>query len=288
VKKLFVFVLSALLITSVITMSADARVLVKDKSVVKIGEDINVGQGLMFKDLVTIKGNANIKGDVGGDVVSVLGNVHLYPTAKVAGDVVSIGGTVTKDTGAVVKGQVTVLAMGGVASKGGNSMAVQCPDAAMLAVMAGTLFFKLLMFLGLLGLSVMIVSFMTKQIGVMSSKIENQMLNSLLWGIIGILLIMPVAFLLVVTVIGIPLIVVEVLFLSIAMLLGNIAVAQLIGKKFVKALKKPGQPMLVEVMYGLLLLFLVSLVPFLGGLVQAVTCTLGFGSALITKCGYKG
>ncbi len=76
-KKVFVFVLAAFLIVSFASVS-HARVLVKGASVVKIGENINMGEGMMFKDLVAIKGDVNVKGDVGGDVIAVMGVVHLY------------------------------------------------------------------------------------------------------------------------------------------------------------------------------------------------------------------
>lgn len=286
-KKIALFLLVALMAVTFVS-AADARVIVRDKSVVKIAEDINMGEGLSFTDLVAIKGNINIKGSANGDVVAVLGNVHLYKTAKVAGDVVVVGGSVIKDAGAVVKGNITELGMGAVmASKGGRGMVNQMPDYTMAAAMAGTLFFKLLVFLGFVGLSVIIVSFMLKQVGSISSRIEKQMLNSFLWGVLGFLLIVPVAFLLMVTIIGIPLIAIELLFVSVASVLGKIAMSQVVGKKFAKAIKRPGQPMLVEVVWGLLLLFLVELIPFVGGLVTLVVVTTGFGAAILTKCGYN-
>jgi len=282
VKKLFVFALAAFLLVSMASIS-HARVLVKDSSVVKLNEDINMGQGLIFKDLVTIKGNINVKGDVGGDIVAVLGNIHIFPTARVAGDVVSIGGKIVRDEGAKVKGEITEIVIG----KGGEKMAEVYAPLVVGMGAGGLLLLKALAFLGFIGLSMIIVSFMTGQIGAISSKIEKEWLKTLLWGIAGFVLIGPIAILLAITVIGIPLIIVEMILVSIAMLAGYIAVSQLIGKKFTKAIRRPNQPMIVEVMWGLAILFLVDMIPVLGMIVKCLAMTFGFGSAIITKLGKK-
>ena len=283
-KKLFVFALAAFLLISIATVS-HARVLVKDSSVVKLNEDINMGQGLIFKDLVAIKGNINVKGDVGGDIVAVLGNIHLFPTARVAGDIVSIGGKIVRDEGAKVKGEITEIIIG--KGKGGEKMAeVYAPLVVGMGV-GGLLLLKALAFLGFIGLSMIIVSFMTGQIGAISSKIEKEWLKTLLWGIAGFVLIGPIAILLAITVIGIPLIIVEMILVSIAMFAGYIAVSQLIGKKFTKAIRRPNQPMIVEVLWGLAILFLVDMIPVLGMIVKCLAMTFGFGSAIMTRLGKK-
>jgi len=283
VKKLFVLVLTAFILISMISIS-HARVLVKDTSIVKVNEDINMGQGLIFKDVVAINGNVNVKGDVGGDVVAVLGNVHLFPTAKVAGDVVSIGGKIVKDEGSKIKGEITEMAI----SKEGVKMIEMYAPLIGTMGMGGFLVFKVLMFLGFIGLAMIIISFMTKQIGVISSKIEKQWLKTLLWGILGYILICPVAILLAITIVGMPLIMVEAVLVSIALTMGYIAASQLIGKKFTKAIRKPNQPMIVEVAWGLAILFLIDFIPFLGPLVKCLVLTMGFGSAIVTKLGQKG
>ncbi|MFH1710675.1 MAG: hypothetical protein ABH860_06420 [bacterium] len=281
-KKLFVLVLAALLLASMFSISY-ARVIVKDVSVVKINEDINMGQDLIFKDLVAISGNINVKGDVGGDVVAVLGSVHLFPTARVAGNIASIGGRVVKDEGAAVKGNITEIAV----SKEGVKMMEGCTPLIVTMGMGGFLVLKALVFLGFIGLSMIMVSFMTKQIGVISSKIEKQWVKTLLWGLLGYILICPLAILLAVTIVGIPLIVIEAVLVSLAVTMGYVAASQLIGKKFTKAIKKPNQPMIIEVIWGLSILFLVDLIPVLGGIIKCLVVTLGFGSAIITKLGQK-
>lgn len=282
VKRLFIFVLAALFLVTTASVS-HARVLVKDSSVVKLNEDINMGKDMILKDLIAIKGNINVKGDVGGDVVSVLGSVHLYPTARVAGDVMSVGGKVAKDEGAKIKGKISEIAI----SKEGAKMLEMYAPLMVTMGMGGFLVLKALMFLGFIGLSVIIVSFMTEKIGVISSIVEKNWLKTLLWGILGYILICPIAIILALTLVGIPLILVEAVIVSMAMLMGFIAVSQLIGKKFTKAIRKPNQPMMTEVIAGLLIIFIVDLIPVVGCIVKWLVLTFGFGGAIMAKMGKK-
>jgi hypothetical protein len=282
-RKFWVY-LFVLLACSTFVTSADARVLVRDNNVVKIGENVNMGADMNLKDIVVIKGDANIKGTVAGDVVAVFGKVHIFPTARVTGDIVTIGGLVIKDAGSIVGGEITQIAIGGGKEAAKMNMAGEYGPY-MGSIIGGTLFFKVMILLGFIGLAMVVISFMTKQVGVISSKIETQLLNSLLWGVLGTLLILPVALLLAITIIGIPLIFIEMLFLSVAMTLGYLAMSQLIGKSVTKALKKAGQPMLLEVIWGLLILFLIELIPGLGMVVKCAALTIGFGAAILTKLG---
>lgn len=282
VKRFIVLLLASVLLASCVSASY-ARVIVRGDSVVKMGEDINMGEGLKFNDLVAIKGNVNVKGTVKGDVVAILGSVHLYPKADVMGDVVTIGGGVIRDAGSKIGGTVNEIPI----NKEGTGMAAGYIP--MMGIMAtgGFLMFKVLAFLGFIGLAMIMVSFMTRQIGAVSSMIERQWLKSIIWGILGLILIPLVALLLVITIIGIPLVVIELVIVSLAMTVGYIAIAQLIGKKFTKAIRKPNQPMVVEAIWGLLILFLIDLIPVLGPVIKCVAVIMGFGAAVVTKIGYK-
>ncbi len=276
-KKCLLFVLSAAILLTTLS-SSQAVVLSQGKSIVKVGEDINQGQYLSMNDLLAINGDVNVKGQVANDVVAVLGDVHLFPTARVGGDVIVIGGKLTKDEGAVVSGDTVQRGLEGAFAMS-EIPSVPTGSVNMLTVNA-------LMFLGLLGLGILFAALMTRQVGTISSYIEKSWWKSLLWGILGGLLIMPIAGILAVTIIGIPLILVEAVLISLALALGLVAVSQLIGKKVTRALRRPGQPMMLEVVVGIIVLFLVNLVPFVGGIVCVLASTMGFGSALVNRLGF--
>lgn len=63
--------------------------------------------------VVAVLGSVRVNGEVGNEVVAVLGSVDLGPKAVVRGDVVSIGGRVRRAAGAQIRGGVTEVSIGG-------------------------------------------------------------------------------------------------------------------------------------------------------------------------------
>lgn len=277
-RKYFVFLVSAALLFS-FSAAASAVVLSQGDSVVKIGEDINMGARLDLTDLVAINGNINVKGRVANNVVCVFGTVHLFPTARVGGDVVAIGGSVIRDAGARVGGTVKEGLMAG--ESGSVSVSVFSPDS------VDTSRANLVIFLGLIGLAILFVAFKTKQVGIVSSYVEKNWWKALLWGLLGALLALPLAALLAVTIIGIPLILVEMVIISLALSIGFAAVSQLIGKLVTRAIRRPNQPMMAEAVIGVIVIYLANLIPLGGGLICVVLTVMGFGSALANRLGFQ-
>jgi hypothetical protein len=85
-----------------------------------------------------------------------------------------------------------------------------------------------------------------------------------------------------ISVIGIPLIALEVFFVGIAFLVGYIAIAQLIGDKIAALMKRPALGVIWLTVMGLLALWFIGWVPFLGSFVKAAVIVLGFGGVLAT------
>ena len=74
----------------------------------------------------------------------------------------------------------------------------------------------------------------------------------------------------------------EVFVVGIAFLVGYIAIAQLIGDKIAALMKRPAMNALWVTLLGLLTLWLIGWVPFIGSLVKAAAIFLGFGGVLAT------
>jgi hypothetical protein len=82
---------------------------------VRIGGDVNVDAGeLIDGDVVAVGGPVRIDGEVQGDVVAVGGGVTLGAAAVVDGDVTSVGGPIHRDPGAQVRGRVQEVSLGGI------------------------------------------------------------------------------------------------------------------------------------------------------------------------------
>ena len=99
---------------------------------------------------------------------------------------------------------------------------------------------------------------------------------------IGGNVVVPLAIFLAISVIGIPLIALEIFLIGIAFLVGYIAIAQLIGDKIAALMQRPALGVIWLTVMGLLALWFIGWVPFLGSLVKAVVIVLGFGGVLAT------
>jgi len=100
-----------------------------------------------------------------------------------------------------------------------------------------------------------------------------------------LILILPISFLLFVSIIGIPLILAQVIVYGIAVALGYVSTTQVIGKKLLMAFRRYNQPMVTEIIWGIILLTLISLVPVLGALVSMIVMTIGIGASWMSRFG---
>jgi hypothetical protein len=82
---------------------------------VRIGGGVRVGQDeIVDGDVVAVGGGAQVDGQVRGDVVAIGGGIDLGPQANVGGDVTVIGGQLHKDPSARVGGEIHEIGLGDV------------------------------------------------------------------------------------------------------------------------------------------------------------------------------
>jgi hypothetical protein len=134
--------------------------------------------------------------------------------------------------------------------------------------------------LGFFLAALIIVTAMPAGIGFISFQIENNTARTLLWGIFGSALIFPIVFFLFISIAGIVIIPVLIILFGCALILGYIAVAQLIGKRITIILNKPGRHILVETIIGFAALFAIGLMPIAGWFIKGIAMFLGFGGVL--------
>ncbi len=252
------------------------------RTIVKFGRDIVVEQGTRVREAVSIGGNITVDGVVDHNVVAVAGSVTLGPRAVVGRNVVSVGGVIEKAEGAEVRGDLVEVDIPGISSvlspisKGWWEGL--CWALGIIAFIA---------FVGFLALSLLIVALLPGPVGLISAAVEEHTLKVSLWGLLGVMLIVPLAVFLAISVIGIMLIPIEMILVVCALLVGYIAVARLVGKKITEALRRPGQPMLLETFSGLIILWLIGWIPVLGWVVKAVAALLGMGGVIAALLGRR-
>jgi len=245
------------------------------RTIVRFGHDVVVEEGMRVRDAVALGGDVNVIGVVEHDAVAIAGSVILGSKSVVGRNVVSIGGTIDKADGAEVRGDLIELNIPGLAS-GLTSVFTDSWQELRWAFQI----LALIAFIGFLALALLVIALLPKPVGLVAAAVQNDTLKVALWGLLGMVLIVPLAFFLAVSVVGLVLIPLYGFLVLCALLTGYIAVAQLIGKKITTALKRPDQPMIWETFWGLIVLWAIAWVPILGWLANGVAGLLGLGGVI--------
>jgi hypothetical protein len=244
------------------------------KDRVRIGGDVVVEEGTEVKEAVAVGGSVTVHGKVRKSAVAVGGSIILGPNAVIGEDVVSIGGAVQQAQSSIIHGDVVELNIPGVSS----IIPLFFEDTSSSWFWT----FKIVSLLGFLAFAVLLVAVLPKPFSLISDNVQHHIGKTILWGLLGLAVLIPLAIFLAISVIGIPLIALEVFLVGIAFLAGYIAIAQLIGDRIAALMKRPALNVIWLTVMGLLALGLVGWVPFLGSLVKAAAIVLGFGGVLAT------
>jgi len=250
---------------------------------VKFGGSVTVEKNETVGDAVAVFGDVNVEGHVMGDAVAVMGGVTVRDGGRVDGDAVAVGGKVVKDQSAYVGGDV--VSTGGAgwtwsAERFLPSFAEKWFASAFLGRfvdLGGSLLFALL--------AVVIVALFRARMETVAGVAFERPGLSVLYAIVGGLLIIPAAVLLLVTCIGIPLIAVEILLAVAAWIAGSVGVALALGRKIGEGVGHPIASAVLATFIGSLILAVVGYVPVAGDLVVYVLSLIGFGAVLLTGFG---
>jgi hypothetical protein len=244
--------------------------------IVKISRDIEIAKDTAVSDVVAIGGDITIYGKVENSAVAVGGSIFLKPGSYVGKEVVVVGGELVKDPSARIDGKATQIYMPRFIPSFNTML-----RGGWLALWA-TL--SVLVLLGFLGMAVLLIAFLPEQIGAAVSSLERSFVMMFIWGILWLVLIVPIAVLLAISIIGIILIPLEILLVVLALILGYIASAVFIGKNILLLFKKISPPF-VDVILGILILFLISFIPLIGPVVKVLFLIAGFGAVITTRFG---
>lgn len=245
-----------------------------NKDVVRIGDNATVEWNETVSNFVVIGGDATVNGTVSEDAVVIGGDLNVGPTGKIHGASVAIFGKIIKDPGAEVSNDTFEFSR------------YLIPSFIIPIVGICTLgFFWVIMLVGFTAIFLLIAILFTPRVGRVSFYVEKHFWKSLYYGLIALVLFLPVIIFLIVSVIGIPLIPIVMIALSAATLFGYTAICQLIGLKCFKAIKKSGQPMILEVLVGAVILGFITFVPVVGWAIKLLAWLAGLGATAATKFG---
>lgn len=263
-----------LLLSIVLFTGLTNGLLANDRSIIKIGSDVHVEKDMRVEDAVAVGGSVYVDGIVDGDAVAIGGTIHLGEESIIHGDAVTVGGNIDKAEGAMIYG--TTVDVGSFDFEN---------------IFGGKHFFNgfgsipkfliIIPLIGLFALVLLLVVLIPTEISTVELNIKNEPIIMFLWGTLGIILVVPLAVLLAISIVGIVLIPLEILAVFLASLIGYIAVAIIIGKKLLRALKNDNPSILFSAILGVFILWLIGLIPIFGSIVKAIAWIIGFGAVIV-------
>jgi len=255
-----------------------------DKSIVKIGSDVTIEKGQKVHSVVAIGGQITVSGAVEKSVVAVGGSVVLTKTAVVKGNVVSLGGVIVMARDAEVRGELTEINSSNLYETLTTALSSEWEGWSWIFAVI-----SLSIFLVILVLALLVAALLPKPVRIVSEAIRENTFKVILCGILGLVLIAPLALLLTISVVGIALIPLEVIFVVCSVLFGFIAVGQFVGAKLLRLLKRPEPGIVRETFWGLVILWLIGWIPYVGWMVKAIAIVIGLGATLVSRFGtYRG
>lgn len=270
--------LSILIIAAILTLSASSA-FAKGRDIVKIAADIDIPKGMVAGEVVVIGGDAAISGKVENNVVAIGGSVTLDAGASVGGQVVIVGGELIQHPASAIDGKITQVYM--------PRFVPSVTDLLKGGWLAVWVTISILALLGFLGIAVLLAALIPDNMGRAVGALERSFITMLVRGVLWMVLIVPVAVLLAISIVGIILIPLEIVLVVLAMILGYIASAIFIGKNILLSFKKVPPPF-VDAILGIVLLSLIGFVPFIGPAIKTLFLIAGFGAVLTTRFGTRG
>ena len=274
-----------------------------DETVVSLGGDYTLAAGERADEVVIVGGSATVEGEVDGDVVVVMGSVTLAGTAHVDGDFVVVFGSATIEPGAVVERDLVVVAGGLDAPPGfraGGEQVVVAggfgPDGRFGAIapwfseglLWGRPFVPGLNWMWVLAalfalLYVAINLLFERPVRACVEVLAEKPLSAGLAGLLVVLLIGPVLFMLIVSVVGMVVIPFLACAVLLAGLVGRVAAARWIGGRVIAEDDSAGwQQGTRSLLIGMALVGATYLVPVLGFVTWTTLGVFGLGAVAAT------
>jgi len=255
-------------------------------NVVTFGGDINI-EGKVRKNVLAVGGSITVSGEVGDSVVGVGSKITLKSTAVIKGDLVGLGGTIDKEPGFRVDGDTVYFKSSDLSAKIFKEGFKGIFSLSLLPII---LIFKLVtIFLWFL-MALLVASLFPKQVTFASGQVRKSFWPVFGTGLLAIILfiiLIVFAAILCLVLIGLPILFCLVIASVIIAVFGRVALFYFFGESLAKALNQPKISPLGGALLGLLVVSLLSFVPFLGFLFTFCLIIIGWGAAIRTKFGTR-
>jgi uncharacterized RDD family membrane protein YckC len=251
-----------------------------------IGDKATVAEGDAVKDLVVIGGDAEISGQVRGDLVVVLGNVTMGEDAEIRGDLVVVGGSFIAPPKVRIDGTRVVIGANAAIVPGLQWLHRPIEWVARIGMTARPFPYQYALSWLIAGIFLLLY-ILASVLFPRSIERTLQVLDlrpggSFVTGLLALMLVVPLVIFLVVSVVGIVLVPVIVFGMLVAFFFGKIVVYRYAGQQIgaqlgLEVLRKP----LVALLLGAAIFYALYMIPVLGFVVWAAITPLALGAALL-------
>jgi hypothetical protein len=270
-KKAISIIAAFLLILLVAAASAEAN------NIFKIGGDVAVARDQTVDTVIDIGGQVTVHGLVDHNVIAVGGSVVLTNDAVVRGDVVCVGGVIVKSNSAQVFGNITEINSTNISAAFSSALRGEMEGWSLILNIISLCFFAVIFIIALL-----LIFLFPRPLIAIAQEIKSYRVKSFFWGFLATLMIVPFFMLLVMSIIGITLIPLVFTLLLLAFILGYIASGEIVGNYILdKIARRPTKSLAGATILGLILLWLISWIPYVGLLVKFFALTFGLGGVFL-------
>lgn len=231
--------------------------------------------------IVAAGGNVNLGGNIGTNLVAAGGQVNLLPNVTIAKDALIAGGNVVN--AGDINGNLTVSAENfqnrGTAGKVDFYRTEAPKEEERRGALAGIGIFGLLMALGHLILGLILLRYLPGLFISIDGEIRRSPVVTTALGLVLMIASFIAILIVAITVIGIPIAIIALLLVIVALMLTGIFVSFSLGRWIGSKLNlKYGDMALFGL--GFVILNILFLIPFVGGLIGLISVSLGFGAIL--------
>ena len=265
---------------------AQTDVNLSDANFIRFGGSVTVAENQTVENAIAFGGNVTVSPNakVVDTAIAFGGDVILQEGAKVEGDAYSFGGKIVQEPGAIIEGERATFndRHGMMYGSHGMMRGANRGRSSFFAHYFFSTIFRMIAAGTATILGLIILHTSPQLLPNLATELRQHSGLSALWGIGAIVAILFTVVFLAVTLIGIPLIPLLILTTLITSLVGSLGVALFVGQRLIHGDKRsPQQQFLV----GLAILTVLSLIPFLGGLVVFLINLFGLGVILLWKFG---
>lgn len=227
--------------------------------------------------VVTAGGNVNLGGNIGTNLVAAGGNVDILPGKAIGRDALISAGNVVN--AGKISGNLTVYASNFQNNGSAGRVEFHRAETERNQPSGGFNFFGVLMAIGYFILGLIMLRYLPGLFAAIDSEEKTSTIVRTIIGFIAIIVSVIVIIIIAVTVIGLPIAVILALIFIVSLMLTGIFVSFSLGRWIGARMNLKYSDTILFVI-GFVILNILFLLPFIGGLIGIISLSLGYGAIL--------